>query len=230
MLTKKQYHLLRFIDDRIKKQGYPPSYEEMKDAMELRSKSGIHRLIEALELRGFVKRIRYRARAIEVLKMPNAAMTKPASDSLPDNVIAGKFPGADHRHPDKSSEPVSLPLYGRIAAGTPIEALRDYSNTVEVPPSLVADGDHYALEIAGDSMTDAGIFDGDTAIIRRCDTAESGTIIVALVNDTEVTLKRMRKRSQAIALEPANNAYETRIFRPDQVKVQGRLTALIRQY
>jgi len=249
MLTRKQHELLLFINARLEDTGISPSFDEMKEALDLKSKSGIHRLITALEERGFIRRLAHRARALEVVKLPEtsaaASLASPAREDRPaprgfsPNVIPGNFPrsraaeqAADTRDAarDDSGEAVSLTLYGRIAAGTPIEALRDYSNTVSVPPSLLGAGDHYALEVAGDSMIDAGIHDGDTAIIQRCETAENGSIVVALVEGEEVTLKRIRKRSHAIALEPANPIYETRIFGPDQVAVQGKLVGLIRKY
>ena len=239
MLTKKQYQLLLFIDQRLKDVGFSPSFEEMKEALGLRSKSGIHRLITALEERGFLRRLPHRARALEVLRMPEnvlvpgrrsleaALSSSPALSSS--NVIHAdfKFQTAQATAPDHS---VQLPLCGRIAAGTPIEALRDYSRNIAVPANLVSTGEHYALEVEGDSMIDAGILDGDTVVIQRCDNAENGTIVVALVDNEEVTLKRLRRRGQSIALEPANAAYEARICGPDQVKVQGRLVGLIRRY
>ncbi len=239
MLTKKQYQLLLFIDQRLRDVGFSPSFEEMKEALGLRSKSGIHRLITALEERGFLRRLPHRARALEVLRMPENALLpgrreqEPAlSSSLAlssSNVIHAdfKFQTAQAGTPDHS---VQLPLCGRIAAGTPIEALRDYSRNIAVPASLLSTGEHYALEVEGDSMIDAGILDGDTVVIQRCDNAENGTIVVALVDNEEVTLKRLRRRGQSIALEPANGSYEARICGPDQVKVQGRLVGLIRRY
>jgi repressor LexA len=240
MLTRKQHELLLFINERLQATGISPSFDEMKEALDLKSKSGIHRLISALEERGFIRRLAHRARALEVLKLPDSsAAARAASPATQDrsaprgfspNVIPGNFPRATSTSETAATETVGLPLYGRIAAGTPIEALRDYSNTIEVPPTLLGSGDHYALEVAGDSMVDAGILDGDTAIIQRCDTAESGAIVVALIDDFEVTLKRLRKRGHAIALEPANPVYETRIFGPDQVKVQGKLVGLLRKY
>jgi repressor LexA len=235
MLTKKQHELLTFINQRLAATGVAPSFDEMKDALNLRSKSGIHRLISGLEERGFVRRLAHRARALEVVKLPEES----AAPS-PGNVERGRFsptvirgdvasalPGAPVA-PD--TDAVDLPLYGRIAAGTPIEALRDQSNSVAVPSSLIGRGEHYALEVAGDSMIEAGILDGDTVIIQRCDTAENGAIVVALVDGVEVTLKRLRRRGNSIALEPANKAYETRIFGPERVKVQGRLMGLLRRY
>lgn len=246
MLTRKQYELLSFIDKRLNEDGVSPSFDEMKDALGLRSKSGIHRLITGLEERGFIRRLPHRARALEVLKLPDnyvapgSGQTEsgrtangPSSTSLGNgfapNVIEGDF-NKKPELPSAPAESMQLPLYGRIAAGTPIEALRDHSNQIDVPPSLVGAGEHYALEIEGESMIDAGIHDGDTVIIRRCDSADNGTIVVALVDDTEVTLKRIRRKGNSIALEPANSAYETRICGPDQVKVQGRLVGLMRNY
>ncbi len=237
MLTRKQQELLLFINRRLSEGGVSPSFDEMKDALNLRSKSGIHRLITGLEERGFIRRLPHRARALEVLRLPEcigAADGAPRPEkSFSPNVIKGDFsaamPGRSVEEPDEAAV-ISLPMYGRIAAGTPIEALRDHSQFADVPATLLGNGDHYALEVAGDSMIDAGIFDGDTVIIRRCETADNGTIVVALVDDQEVTLKRLRKKGGTIALEPANPAYETRIFGPDRVKVQGRLVGLIRQY
>jgi repressor LexA len=233
MLTRKQHELLMFINQRLAATGVAPSFDEMKDALNLRSKSGIHRLISGLEERGFIRRLPHRARALEVIKLPteSAAPATERSRFSP-TVIRGDFaaalPGAPVA-PDTAA--ADLPLYGRIAAGTPIEALRDQSTTVAVPGSLLGRGsEHYALEVAGDSMVDAGIYDGDTIIIQRCDTADNGAIVVALVDNEEVTLKRLRRRGASIALEPANQTYETRIFGPDRVKVQGRLVGLLRRY
>lgn len=242
MLTRKQHQLIMFINERLEATGISPSFDEMKEALELKSKSGIHRLITALEERGFIRRLAHRARALEVIKLPDSAVAREVSFRRPTtvgfspNVIPGNFvrasgeAEADSSTMDKDQKTIALPLYGRIAAGTPITALRDYSNTVDVPPSLLGTGDHYALEVAGDSMVEAGILDGDTAIIQRCDTAENGAIVVALIDDDEVTLKRIRRRNHAIALEPANPVYETRIFGPDQVVVQGKLSGLLRKY
>jgi repressor LexA len=256
MLTKKQSELLLFINRHLAQHGASPSFDEMKDALNLKSKSGIHRLITGLEERGFIRRLAHRARALEVIRLPEtlvgagasetsrpfAAAHEPSPHSTSEgtrggfmpNVIKGKFkPGLTGAAlPANAATGVSieLPLYGRIAAGAPIEALRDHSSTVEVPPSLIGRGEHYALEIDGDSMIEAGIFDGDVAVIERCETAENGTIVVALVDDNEVTLKRLRRKRDSIALEPANAAYETRIFGPDRVKVQGRLVGLVRKY
>jgi repressor LexA len=233
MLTKKQHELLMYINQRLAATGVAPSFDEMKDALHLRSKSGIHRLISGLEERGFIRRLPHRARALEVTRLPeeSAAPSTGERGRFSPTVIRGDFSGALPGTPVTADiEAVDLPLYGRIAAGTPIEALRDQSNTVAVPGSLVGRGEHYALEVAGDSMVDAGILDGDTVIVQRCDTAENGSIVVALVDNVEVTLKRLRRRGASIALEPANQAYETRIFGPDRVKVQVRLVGLLRRY
>jgi len=233
MLTKKQHELLVFIDGRLRDSGVSPSFDEMKDTLGLRSKSGIHRLITGLEERGFIRRLPHRARALEILRMPEnmepVRSPRPEKPGFSPNVIRGEF-GMAGTAVQGDAEAVSLPLYGRIAAGTPIEALRDNSNAVEVPASMLGGGDHYVLEVDGDSMVEAGIQDGDTVLIQRADTAENGTIVVALVDDTEVTLKRIRRKGDSIALEPANAAYETRICGPDQVKVQGRLIGLLRKY
>lgn len=234
MLTRKQRELLLFINQRLTATGVSPSFDEMKDALNLKSKSGIHRLVSGLEERGFIRRLPHRARALEVVKLPEESAAPPAAERsrFSPTVIRGDFRGSLPGAPvAQDVEAVDLPLYGRIAAGTPIEALRDQSTTVGVPASLLGYGsEHYALEVAGDSMIEAGILDGDTVIIQRCDTAENGSIIVALVDNEEVTLKRLRRRGASIALEPANKAYETRIFGPDRVKVQGRLIALMRRF
>ena len=234
MLTKKQHELLMFINQRQAATGIAPSFDEMKDALRLRSKSGIHRLISGLEERGFIRRLAHRARALEVVKLPEESAAPHAVAErarFSPTVIRGDFAAALPGTPVTADlAAVDLPLYGRIAAGTPIEALRDQSNSVAVPGSLIGRGEHYALEVAGDSMVDAGILDGDTVIVQRCDTADSGEIVVALVDNTEVTLKRLRRRGASIALEPANKAYETRIFGPDRVTIQGRLVGLLRRY
>lgn len=240
MLTRKQHELLTFIDRHLKATGFSPSFEEMKEALQLKSKSGIHRLISALEERGFLRRRHHRARALEVVRLPDdlagraqAAEPRPeaAAPAFAPNVIRGDFSGrlAGVRSAAEVGA-VQLPLYGRIAAGLPIEALRDTATQIEVPMALLGSGEHYALEVSGDSMIDAGILDGDTVIIRRGETAENGQIVVALVDDNEVTLKRLRRRGNSIALEPANRNFETRILPPDKVKVQGRLIALLRRY
>jgi repressor LexA len=235
MLTAKQHELLLFINQRLIATGVSPSFDEMKDALRLKSKSGIHRLVTGLAERGFIRRLPHRARALEVVKLPEESAARPGIRSnFSPTVIRGDFtgslPGAAVAS-DLDVEAVELPLYGRIAAGTPIEALRDQTASVGVPASLLGrTREHYALEVAGDSMVDAGILDGDTVIIERSDTADNGAIVVALVDSEEVTLKRLRRRGASIALEPANKAYETRIFGPDRVKVQGRLVALLRRY
>ena len=226
MLTKKQYQLLMFIDRRLKDTGVSPSFDEMKDALDLKSKSGIHRLITSLEERGFIRRLPHRARALEVLKLPENSHSA-AKNTFTPTVV----PTSSTEIPTQpANDKVELPLYGKIAAGTPIEALRDPDATVGIPPFMVGRGEYYALEIDGDSMIEAGIHDGDTVVIERCDTAESGTIVVALVDQNEVTLKRLRKKRDSIALEPANKEYETRIFGPNRVNVQGKLVGLLRQY
>jgi repressor LexA len=234
MLTKKQHELLLFINRRLSDSGVSPSFEEMKEALKLKSKSGIHRLISGLEERGFIKRLAHRARALEVVKLPEeTAVAAPRAERgrFSPTVIRGDFKSAfSGAATSTSTEATQLPLYGKIAAGTPIEALRDQTTTVGIPASFLGSGEHYALEIAGDSMIDAGIFDGDTVVVQRCDTAENGSIVVALIDDEEVTLKRLRRRGASIALEPANKTYETRIFGPDRVKVQGRLVGLLRRY
>ena len=239
MLTKKQHELLQFIGRHLNQHGVSPSFDEMKEALGLRSKSGIHRLITGLEERGFIRRLPHRARALEVIREPenagagasSGAVVKPA---FTPQIIEGKFkPGLVGAHAPvtaATADSIELPLYGRIAAGAPIEALRDPSATVVVPPSLIGRGEYYALEVDGESMIEAGIFDGDVAIVERCETADNGAIVVALVDDNEVTLKRLRRKRDSIALEPANSTFETRIFGPDRVKVQGRLVGLIRRY
>lgn len=235
MLTRKQFELLKIIDRHLKQHGIAPSFDEMKEALGLKSKSGIHRLITALEERGFIRRLPHRARALEVLHMPELSEIKGRRrhQSLGIGaIIAPEFntKGADSRSIGQTGEAVELPIYGRIAAGTPIEALQTNIGSIPVPASLLGHGEHYALEISGDSMIDAGIFDGDTVILQRTETAESGQIIVALIDNEEATLKRFRRKNNSIALDPANKAYETRIFGPDRVKVQGRLVALFRKF
>jgi repressor LexA len=235
MLTRKQAELLRFIHERLKEAGVPPSFDEMKDALDLRSKSGIHRLITALEERGFIRRLPNRARALEVLRLPES--TTPASGRgkrFSPSVIEGNL-GRVWPAPSASDEEgergvIAIPVMGRIAAGTPITALQTRSHTISLPPDMLAPGEHYALEVRGDSMIEAGIFDADTVVIRKQDTAETGDIVVALIDEEEATLKRLRKRGASIALEAANPAYETRIFGPDRVRIQGKLVSLIRKY
>jgi repressor LexA len=229
MLTRKQHELLLFLHAHLSDNGVSPSFDEMKEALGLKSKSGIHRLITGLEERGFIRRLAHRARAIEVVRLPEDLAGK---SGFAPNVIDGglRRPGLAGARVAVDSEAVSLPLYGRIAAGTPIEALRDHSAFVDVPADLLGRGEHYALEVDGDSMVEAGILDGDTVVIERSEQAENGAIVVALVDDAEVTLKRFRRRGGAIALEPANRNYEPRLFPPDRVRVQGRLIGLMRRY
>jgi repressor LexA len=241
MLTRKQHELLIYIDRHLKATGFSPSFEEMKDALQLRSKSGIHRLISALEERGFLQRRHHRARALEVVRLPNEVLRPetprpevPASTTAANftpNVIRGDFSG---RLPGvraaNEAGAIQLPLYGKIAAGLPIEALRDVGALIEVPMAMLGSGEHYALEVDGDSMVDAGILDGDTVIIRKGETAENGQIVVALVDEREVTLKRLRRRGASVALEPANAAHRVQVLPADQVKVQGKLVALLRKY
>ncbi|MFC0245670.1 transcriptional repressor LexA [Falsochrobactrum ovis] len=237
MLTRKQHELLQYIHERLKETGIPPSFDEMKDALNLASKSGIHRLITALEERGFIRRLPNRARALEVLRLPDSiAPGLNAAKKFSPSVIEGSLgkappaPAQSSASSDKADSPISVPVMGRIAAGVPISAIQNQTHSLNLPPEMVGPGDHYALEVKGDSMIEAGIFDGDTVIIRRGDTANPGEIIVALVDDEEATLKRFRRRGASIALEAANPAYETRIFGPDRVQVQGRLIGLIRRY
>ncbi len=233
MLTPKQHELLLFIDKHLRETGCSPSFEEMKEALDLRSKSGIHRLISALEERGFLRRHKHRARALEVTKLPQDMNPRQAeARGFAPNVIQGNFGPrlAGMRAEAPEAEAISLPLYGKIAAGLPIEALRDSEEMIEVPMSMLGSGEHFALTVEGDSMIEAGILDGDTVIIRRGDAAENGQIIVALVDENEVTLKRLRRKGQSIALEPANIRYETKILPAERVRVQGRLVALLRRY
>jgi len=233
MLTKKQLDLLDFIHKRVQRDGVPPSFDEMKEALDLRSKSGIHRLITALEERGFIRRLAHRARALEILKLPDAMIGKPERKSgFEPRVIAGDRPAAPPRAAMavESLGAIELPVMGRIAAGVPISAISEVSHSVTVPQSMLGAGEHYALEVKGDSMIEAGINDGDIVVIRETSTASNGDIVVALVEDHEATLKRFRRQNGMIALEAANPIYETRLYRDDQVKVQGRLVGLIRTY
>jgi len=237
MLTKKQHELLMYIHHYLEDHGVCPSFDEMKDALELKSKSGIHRLITGLTERGFIRRLPHRARALEVLKLPDAVLPeglknrhhRPGTTSSDKNVVKAEF-GSRPNDQNGDNGTVNLPLYGRIAAGLAIEAISDPGNFVDVPVSMIDTGRHYCLEVAGDSMIDAGIHDGDTVVIKDCKTAENGAIVVALVDDEEVTLKRLRRKGNTVALEAANPDYETRIFGPDRIKVQGRLVGLFRQY
>ncbi len=236
MLTKKQNDLLRFIHERLKESGVPPSFDEMKDALDLRSKSGIHRLILALEERGFIRRLPNRARALEVLRLPESATPRSAggrSGKFAPSVIEGNLGRVrplSERFDDETDQQVAIPVMGRIAAGTPISAIQNRSHTISLPPDLLSNGEHFALEVRGDSMIEAGILDGDTVVIKKQDNADTGDIVVALIDDEEATLKRLRKRGASIALEAANPAYETRIFGPDRVRIQGKLVSLVRRY
>ncbi len=232
MLTKKQLDLLEFIHSRLQRDGVPPSFDEMKEALDLRSKSGIHRLITALEERGFIKRLAHRARAIEIVKLPDSMGA--AATGFSPRVIDGDRPDMGkpaNAAPVSSIDAMELPVMGRIAAGVPIEAISHAASHVAVPGAMIGGpGDHYALEVKGDSMIEAGINDGDVVVIRETSTADNGDIVVALVEDHEATLKRFFRRGNAIALEAANPAYETRVLPEDKVKVQGRLVGLIRTY
>lgn len=246
MLTRKQYELLMFIHQRVRESGVPPSFDEMKEALDLKSKSGIHRLITALEERGFIRRLAHRARALEVIRLPEnsgQAQQLQARRGFQPAVIdasgrrevraavSPSVPPPPPRPSQRDLPSVGIPMVGRIAAGTPIEALQQTLDTISVPGDLVgSSGDHYALEVTGDSMIGAGILDGDTVIIEKAETATTGEIVVALVDDQEATLKRLRRRGDQVALEAANPAYETRIFGPDRVKIQGKLVGLIRRY
>jgi repressor LexA len=258
MLTKKQYELLMFIHQRIRESGVPPSFDEMKDALDLRSKSGIHRLITALEERGYIRRLEKRARALEIMRLPEntADGVRPAATRNQAQRMSRLEPGArgargdtrDQRQESQNRIPAdsrqqagvfrrhdndgvtAIPVLGRIAAGTPIEALQNRGTDVSVPGMLLGSGEHYALEVTGDSMINAGILDGDTVIIRKVDSANTGDIVVALVDENEATLKRLRRRGDSIALEAANPAYETRLYGADRVRIQGTLVGLLRRY
>ena len=258
MLTKKQYELLMFIHQRVRETGVPPSFDEMKDALDLRSKSGIHRLITALEERGYIRRLEKRARALEIIRLPenSAEGVRPAATRTQAQRLSRLEPSArgprgetrDHRMESRipadsrqaagylrrgghdSENVMNVPILGRIAAGTPIEALQNRSAEIPVPGTLLSGGEHFALEVTGDSMINAGILDGDTVIIRKADSANTGDIVVALVDENEATLKRLRRRGDSIALEAANPAYETRLYGSDRVRIQGTLVGLIRRY
>ncbi len=235
MLTRKQFELLRFIHERLTETGVPPSFDEMKDALDLRSKSGIHRLITALEERGFIRRLANRARAIEVIKLPDLVghgMPGRGRSGFTPSVIEGDLGRVRTISEDGSDNgrPIAVPVMGRIAAGTPIEAIQTRSHVINMPPDLLSSGEHFALEVRGDSMIEAGILDGDIALIRRSEAADTGDIVVALIDDEEATLKRFRRRGASIALEPANTAYEVRILPPNRVRIQGKLVGLFRRY
>ena len=237
MLTRKQFELLRFIHERLTESGVPPSFDEMKDALDLRSKSGIHRLITALEERGFIRRLANRARAIEVIKLPDSVAHGinggGRSRGFNPSVIEGdlgRVRAASGDVDEDSTRPIAVPVMGRIAAGTPIEAIQTRSHVINMPPDLLSVGEHFALEVRGDSMIEAGILDGDIALIRKTEAAETGDIVVALIDDEEATLKRFRSRGASIALEPANTSYEVRILPPNRVRIQGKLAGLFRRY
>lgn len=226
MLTRKQHELIRFIQAKLEETGISPSFEEMKEALDLKSKSGVHRLISALEERGFIRRLPNRARALEVLRQPdNAARPTPAANG---NAAAAIVRPAAAR-PEPANDVIEIPLHGRIAAGVPIEALEGQS-TLPVPAALLGAGEHYALEVSGDSMIEAGILDGDYALVRRTETARDGEIVVALVRGEEATLKYLHREKGLIRLDPANSAYEPQIYRPEEVQVQGKLAGLLRRY
>ena len=235
MLTAKQKELLVFINTKVQETGVPPSFDEMKEALDPRSKSGIHRLITALEERGFIRRLPHRARALEILKLPDAMQDSSKKSGFSPSVIEGSFvrPAQQLASPPPTFDTgsgIAVPMMGRIAAGVPISAIQNHTQDVICPPDLIGSGEHFALEVKGDSMIDAGIHEGDIVIIKRSLSAENGDIVVALVEKEEATLKRLRKKGASIALEAANPKYETRIFGPDQVDIQGRLVGLIRRY
>ncbi len=233
MLTRKQYELLRFIHERLKEAGVPPSFDEMKEALDLRSKSGIHRLITAHEERGFIRRLPNRARAIEVIKLPESighSIAGARARGFTPSVIEGNLGRVRAAPEEESGRPIAVPVMGRIAAGTPIEAIQNKSSVINMPPDLLTSGEHFALEVRGDSMIEAGILDGDLALIKRTEAADTGDIVVALIDDEEATLKRFRRRGASIALEPANTAYEVRILPPNRVRIQGKMVGLFRRY
>ncbi len=227
MLTAKQHELIRFIQQRLEETGISPSFEEMKDALDLKSKSGVHRLISALEERGFIRRLPNRARALEVLKQPEDVVGgggKPVA-----NDVVGQTTTPPRTAPEPANDVIEIPLHGRIAAGAPIEAIEGQSS-LPVPAALLGPGDHYALEVSGDSMIEAGIFDGDFALVKRTNTARDGEIVVALVENEEATLKYLRRESGKVRLDPANVSYDAQVYEPDQVEVQGKLAGLLRRY
>jgi len=234
MLTRKQLELLRFIHERLKETGVPPSFDEMKDALDLRSKSGIHRLITALEERGFIRRLPNRARAIEVIKLPESVgqgLGSGRARGFTPSVIEGNLGRVRTASEDEGGRPVAIPVMGKIAAGTPVDQLENKINVINMPPDLLSTGDHFALEVRGDSMIEAGILDGDTVLIKKTGTADTGDIVVAMIVDEhEMTLKRFRRRGASIALEPANPAFEVRILPPNKVEIQGKLVGLFRKY
>jgi repressor LexA len=230
MLTRKQFELLRFINERLKESGIPPSFDEMKDALDLRSKSGIHRLITALEERGFIRRLPNRARAIEVIKLPDQSSQGAGRRGFTPSVIEGNLGRVRTGSEEDGGKPVAIPMMGRIAAGTPIEAIQTRTQVINMPPDMLGSGDHFALEVRGDSMIEAGILEGDTVLIKKTEAADTGDIVVALIDEEEATLKRFRRRGASIALEPANTAYEVRILPPTRVRIQGKMVGLFRRY
>ena len=229
MLTRKQHELIRFIQARLEESGVSPSFEEMKEALDLKSKSGVHRLISALEERGFIRRLPNRARALEVLRQPDDVTTKAPARAANSNSAAAAVIRPPEARPAPANDVIEIPLHGRIAAGVPIEAM-ETSATLPVPAALLGAGDHYALEVSGDSMIEAGILDGDYALIRRTDSARDGEIVVALVRGEEATLKYLRRENGKVRLDPANSAYEPQIYNPGEVLVQGKLAGLLRRY
>lgn len=229
MLTAKQHELIQFIQQRLEETGISPSFEEMKEALDLKSKSGVHRLISALEERGFIRRLPNRARALEVIRQPEDSVPANATRPKAANDLLGASKPAPAERPQPANDVIDIPLHGRIAAGAPIEALEDHQS-LPVPAALLGPGDHYALEVSGDSMIEAGIFDGDYALIRRTNTARDGEIVVALVNNEEATLKYLHRDHGSIRLDPANSAYQAQVYAPAQVEVQGKLAGLLRRY
>jgi repressor LexA len=233
MLTRKQHELLRFIQERLRETGIPPSFDEMKEALDLKSKSGIHRLITALEERGFIRRLPNRARALEVIRLPESAAGIVPRGRFQPSVVEGglaKARPAPPPPPPAEDNSRSIPVMGRIAAGVPITAIQNRSHSITLAPEMLGGGEHFALEVRGDSMIEAGILEGDLVVIRRQETADTGDIIVALIDEEEATLKRFRRRGSSIALEAANPTYETRVLGPDRVKIQGKLVSLVRRY
>ncbi len=229
MLTAKQHELIQFIQRRLEETGISPSFEEMKEALDLKSKSGVHRLISALEERGFIRRLPNRARALEVIKMPEDATPAPRATRAANDAIAAVGTASARSAPEPANDVIEIPLHGRIAAGAPIEALEG-QNSLPVPAALLGPGEHYALEVSGDSMVDAGIFDGDFALVRRTDTARDGEIVVALVRGEEATLKYLHKDGGNVRLDPANAAYDPQVYGSGEVQVQGKLAGLLRRY
>jgi repressor LexA len=228
MLTAKQHELLLFIQRKLEETGISPSFEEMKEALDLKSKSGVHRLISALEERGFIRRLPNRARALEVLRQPENALNRKAANDTEETAVTAVIPPRMPT-PQPANDVIEIPLHGKIAAGVPIEALES-DRSLPVPAALLGPGDHYALEVSGDSMVDAGIFDGDYALVKRTDSARDGEIVVALVRNEEATLKYLRRENGMIRLDPANAMYDPQIYRPDEVVVQGKLAGLLRRY